>query len=173
MCFDENLLAAFIDKALNSQQEKEVLTHLDQCPLCLEKVFFLKKALSRESLFLKEPSKVESFKKVMLKIQNQGVLLLEKVKKPFALPLEIAFRDTHEKKKAVQILLDKQKVLVESINPQEFSLTLEKGAEMVVKNKENRILFQGFLKENSPLVFKAMGSFEVTLNQDSIILEMG
>ena len=112
MCFDENLLAAFIDKALNSQQEKEVLTHLDQCPLCLEKVFFLKKALSRESLFLKEPSKVESFKKVMLKIQNQGVFLLEKIKKS-ALP-EIAFRNTMKKKQCKLHWINKS--LIESFS---------------------------------------------------------
>jgi len=172
MCPDELILAAFIDNALNHEKKLEIKNHLDRCPLCLEKVFFIKKALMREPLFLKEKTNAGFLKKLVLKMHAQGMLLLEKVSASLAEPLELAFRDSHESKKAVKVFLGSHELLLESLKPGEFSLTLAETIDLTVKTPQGRILFQGLAEKNRPLIFYGSGTYQVSSGAHEITLEI-
>ena len=74
------------------------------------------------------------------------MLLLEKVSASLAEPLELAFRDSHESKKAVKVFRQ-SRTAFRVFKAGEFSFSLAEKIDLTVKTPQGRILFRALQKK--------------------------
>lgn len=172
MCPDEYILAAFIDQCLSLEERNKLESHLDLCPDCLEKIFFLQKSLGRENAFLHSQKKNPLTHLLQFSFLNDAFLILKRLGKIEARELSLAFRDTHLTEKALLITLSHSASLILRLH--EDSLLLSSSAPFaltVTDPQTQRILFAGTLND-TPLSLPPLKSLELQTNNETYLLEM-
>lgn len=171
MCPDDNTLSAWVENNLTGLESKKIESHLNSCPECFEKVFFLKKALMREFLFLKGEKESGLIQKAVLLIENQNIKIKNILGGIHLKPLELAFRNQNFKKSAVLIELGTLRIRVEK-NGEEILLSLEQEGQLQIQTAQGRFVFSGKLAAGLPVYLKAGQDYHLKAENEEISLEL-
>jgi len=167
MCPDDYQIASFIDGLLLESEKTKIENHLNQCLSCMEKVFFLKKALFKEDFFLKESSFIE---KLVLKIKDSFLEIKEKTGSFTCIPLETAYRNGVQTEKSVQIQIH-QSVFKLSVRQNNLIISSEKPEIITVASIKGRLLFSGEIFPEIPLTLPFSESLEIESGGKKIKLD--
>lgn len=146
MCPNDYQLASYIDKTLSKSEEQKIYEHLNSCPKCMEKLFFLKKALFKEKQFLNQK---RSFI-LQLSISKLGLNLIKKSQELRLKQLQNIFRNTDTKENFFEIKFE-NKTLYLKKNELFLELSSLDTLSIEISNESKRILFAGTLEPSIPL----------------------
>lgn len=139
MCPNDYQIAAWVDGLLNETEKKEITEHINHCPQCLEKVFFLKKTLYREKYFISKKSLLERivvfFEKELLKIKEIPNNFQSNL-------LQYSYREENILKNYLEISMEDVNLILEK-EDDFLKLTLSGTGECTLSDKNKRILFSG------------------------------
>ena len=172
MCPDEYTLAALIDQGLSQEERKTLETHLDHCPSCLEKIFFLQKALCREKAYLSSQKKGYLTHLLRFSFLNNTFQVLKCLGKIEAQELSLAFRDTNLTEKALLITLSQNNSLLLRLHPDSLLISSPSPLVLTVVNSlDQRVLFAGTLG-TTPLSLPLLKSLSLTIDNETYLLEI-
>lgn len=171
MCPEEEILAAWLDGALVQPEKEQVTRHLEQCPLCLEKIFFLKKALAREPFFLKE-TRQTTLKKLVCALQEKGLTILETLNGFSCESFSMAFRNSQDTRTAIRLHLDDLELILEGVPGKGILVSAKKTGPLTIKNISGRILFEGQILSSEALSFEEKGLFKFFSRSEEIEVEI-
>ncbi|HCL55714.1 MAG TPA: hypothetical protein DHW82_01725 [Spirochaetia bacterium] len=167
MCPDDYQIASFIDGLLAESEKTKIENHLNHCLSCMEKVFFLKKALFKEDFFSKETSIIE---KLVLKIKDSFLEIKEKTGSFICLPLETAYRNGVQTEKSIQLQIH-QSVFKLSFRQGSLIISSEKPEKITVASINGRLLFSGELLPEQPFTLPFSESLEIETGGKKIKLD--
>jgi hypothetical protein len=129
-------------------------------------VFFLKKSLARENLFLKTPV----FDKILIRVYEKGLEMVDRIGNIRTRPLETVFRDSPVPQQGLLVQMDAVDLKIE-MHGENLQITPSAETDIMVLNGEERILFAGKTGSGEPVSLPLLDFLEIRCGEQTFVME--